>query len=60
MWLLFVIVLWYPSLAAEDILSNIGRRHNLTMVKRGEGMLVFLLTKQSIRQVKSTIADMMQ
>ena len=58
MWLLFEIVLWYPSLA-DDTLFNICRGHHLTMVTRGKGMQVFLLTNHSISLVKSTMADMM-
>ena len=36
--LILRIVLWCPSLADDDTLLNICRRHHLTMVTRGEGM----------------------
>ena len=38
MWLLFGIVLWYPSLADDDTLMNICCGHHLTMVTRGKGI----------------------
>ena len=59
MWLLLEIVLQYPSLADDDTLFNICRGHHLTMVTRGKGMYIFLLTNQGISLVKSTMADMM-
>ena len=59
MWPLFGIVLWYPSLADDVTLLNIFGGHHVTMVTRGKGMRVFLLTNHSISLVKSTMADMM-
>ena len=53
------IVLWCPSLADDDTLLNICLGHHLSMVTRGKGMQVFLLTNQSISLVKSTMADIM-
>ena len=59
MWLLLKIVLLYPSLADDDTLFNICRGHHLTVVTRGKGMQVYLLTNQSISLVKLTMVDMM-
>ena len=56
MYLLFRIVLWYPSLADDDTMLIICRGHHLAMVTRGKGTSVFLLKNQSINLVKPTMA----
>ena len=47
MWLLFGIVLWYPSLNDDYTLLITCRGHHLTMATRAKSMDIVLLTNHS-------------